>query len=135
MFKIIRREFYRLLHPKIVQPVRVGNRVIPDEMLSNIAAFVLFYILIFVVAGLLVSAMGVDILSAFTGAAATLGNTGPGLNKLGPLSNFGFLPAGAKLVYISCMLLGRLEIFTFIIFLVYPLSSLSRLVQAKKRLQ
>ncbi|HOC05891.1 MAG TPA: TrkH family potassium uptake protein [Bacillota bacterium] len=131
VLKFIRREFYRLLHPKIVRPVRVGNKVIPEEMLSNIAAFVFLYILIFVVAGLLVSAMGVDILSAFTGAAATLGNTGPGLNKLGPLSNFGFLPAGAKLVYILCMLLGRLEIFTFILFLVSPFTSLAQILKAK----
>lgn len=131
VFKIIRREFYRLLHPKIVRPVRVGNKVIPQEMLSNIAGFILLYILLFVVAGLVVSAMGVDVLSAFSGAAATLGNIGPGLNKLGPLSNYGILPVGAKVVYIFCMLLGRLELFTFIIFLIYPLTSLSRIMQRK----
>jgi trk system potassium uptake protein TrkH len=128
---VLRRDFSRLLHPSIVRPVRVGNKVIPEEMLSNIAAFVLIYIIIFVVAGLLVSAMGVDVLSAFTGAAATLGNTGPGLNRLGPLSNYAFLPAGAKLVYILCMLLGRLEIFTFILFLVLPLTSLAQGLKAK----
>lgn len=124
MLKFISREFYRLLHPKIVRPVRIGNKVIPDEMLSNVAGFILLYVLIFATAGLLVTAMGVDFLSAFTGSAASLGNVGPGLNLLGPLSNFGLLPTGAKVIYTLCMLLGRLELFTFILFLAHPFTTI-----------
>ena len=120
--KFIVREFHRQLHPKLVRPVRVGNKVIPEEMLDNIAGFTLLYFFIFLLAGLAVAAMGVDILSAFTGSAATLGNVGPGLNHLGPLNNFGTLPAGAKVVYTFCMLLGRLELFTLILFFTSPIS-------------
>jgi trk system potassium uptake protein TrkH len=132
VLKFISREFYRLLHPKIVRPVRIGNKVIPDEMLSNVAGFILLYLLIFTVSGLLVTAMGVDFLSAFTGSAAALGNVGPGLNLLGPLSNFGILPTGAKVVYILCMLLGRLELFTFILFLIHPISSLANIAKTRR---
>ena len=135
MLKFIGREFYRLIHPKIVRPVRMGNRVIPEEMLDSIAGFTLLYFLVFLLAGLAVSAMGVDLLSAFTGSAATLGNVGPGLNLLGPLGNFGFLPAGAKIVYILCMLLGRLELFTFILFLLYPFTGLSNLLKSRRQLR
>lgn len=132
MLKFITREFYRLLHPKIVRPVRVGNKVIPDEMLNNIAGFILLYMLVFVLSGLLVSAMGVDVRSAFTGSAASLGNVGPGLNLLGPLGNFGILPAGAKVVYIFCMLLGRLELFTFFLFLIYPFACFARKLKPRR---
>lgn len=122
--KFIIREFYRLLHPKIIKPVRIGAKVIPDEMLHNITGFILLYIIIFVGAGLLVSGMGVDIVSSFTGAAATLGNVGPGLGLFGPLSNYGMLPSAAKIIYITCMLLGRLELYTFLLFLLYPATSI-----------
>lgn len=131
LLKLINREFYRLLHPKIVRPVRLGKKVIPEEMLDNIAGFTLIYIIIFVIAGLLVAAMGVDITSAFTGSAATLGNVGPGLNLLGPMSNFSILPTGAKVVYTLCMLLGRLEIFTLILLVIYPFSTLIRAIRAR----
>lgn len=132
ILKLINREFYRLLHPKIVRPVRLGNKVIPEEMLDNIAGFTLLYIAIFVVAGLMVSAMGVDMVSAFTGSAATLGNVGPGLNLLGPMSNFSVIPAGAKVVYTLCMLLGRLEIFTLIILVIFPFSAAIRAIKARR---
>lgn len=125
MLKFIIREFYRLLHPKIIRPVRIGTKIIPDEMLTNITGFILLYFLIFVAAGLLVSAMGVDMVSAFTGSAATLGNVGPGLGLFGPLSNYGTLPSAAKIIYITCMLLGRLELFTFALFLAYPVLKLA----------
>lgn len=132
ILKLINREFYRLLHPRIVRPVRLGNKVIPEEMLDNIVGFTLLYIAIFVIAGLAVAAMGVDIVSAFTGSAATLGNVGPGLNLLGPMSNFGILPAGAKIVYTLCMLLGRLEIFTLLLLVIYPFSSLVKVIKARR---
>lgn len=132
LFKFITREFSRLLHPKIVRPVRVGSKVIPEEMLDNIAGFTLLYFLIFLLAGLAVAAMGVDLLSAFTGSAATLGNVGPGLNVLGPLGNYGVLPTGAKIIYTLCMLLGRLELFTLIIFLLYPFSRLADILKARR---
>lgn len=131
LLKFSSREFYRLLHPRLVRPVRVGSRVIPEEMLDNVAGFTLLYFLVFLLAGLLVTGFGVDVLSAFTGAAATLGNVGPGLNLLGPLGNFSPLPGAAKLVYILCMLLGRLELFTFILFLGYPFVRLGKLLKSK----
>jgi len=125
VLKIIIREFHRLLHPKIVKPIRVGTKVISEDMLHNITGFILLYLVIFVVAGLAVSALGVDIVSAFSGSAATLGNIGPGLGLLGPLNNYNVLPQTAKIIYTACMLLGRLEIFTFIMFLSMPIMNIA----------
>lgn len=133
MFKFIGREFYRLLHPKIVRPVRIGPKVISEEMLHNITGFILLYFLIFIGAGLAVSAMGVDVVSAFTGAAASIGNVGPGLELLGPLNNYGTLPWAAKIIYVTCMLLGRLELFTFALFLAHPFMNLVEKFKLRSR--
>jgi len=132
ILKFVIREFYRLLHPKIVRPIRVGNKVIPDEIVHNIAGFTLLYIIIFVIAGLAVSALGVDFVSAFTGSAATLGNVGPGLELVGPLENYGVLPQTAKIIYSICMLLGRLEIFTFMLFMAHPFMRLANKLKLRR---
>ena len=132
VLKLIAREFYRLLHPKMVRPIRIGAKLIPEEMLHGITAFIQLYFLIFAAAGLLVSVTGVDMVSAFSGAAATLGNVGPGLGQLGPLGNYLGLPAAAKVVYILCMLLGRLEVFSFALFLAWPVLAAVRKIKERR---
>jgi trk system potassium uptake protein TrkH len=66
----------------------------------------------------LLSGLGVDFTTAFSAVAATLGNIGPGFGMVGPVDNFAHIPYLGKWLLIWCMLLGRLEIFTVIIFLV-----------------
>ena len=73
----------------------------------------------FALATLAMTCLGADIVSAFSGVAATLGNVGPGLGSLGPMDNYSGLPALGKWVLSLCMLLGRLELYT-VIMLVFP---------------
>ena len=58
-----------------------------------------------------------DLATAFSATATTLGNVGPGLGAIGPTENFAHLPAVAKWILSLLMLLGRLEIFTVLVFL------------------
>lgn len=65
----------------------------------------------------MVSASGVDLLSASSGIVACMSTVGPGLEALGPLDNYAALPTFAKLVLCVVMLLGRLEFSTvFVLF-------------------
>lgn len=126
LLKIGLREFRRLLHPKVITPIRVGAKVIPEEMLHHIAGFFILYLALFLVGGLAVAAMDVDIVSSFSASAACIGNIGPGLELVGPLSNYNLLPGGAKLLLLLLMLLGRLEVYTYLLFLALPFARLTR---------
>jgi trk system potassium uptake protein TrkH len=70
---------------------------------------------IFALAGLIMSALGVDVLTAIASVAATIGNIGPGLGTVGPAENYAHIPIAGKWVLSLCMLLGRLEIYTVMI--------------------
>ncbi|MFQ5900004.1 MAG: TrkH family potassium uptake protein [Thermodesulfobacteriota bacterium] len=109
------RELRRLIHPHAVVPLKLNSRVVPSEAVMGVMGFTFLYLLIFVLSSLAMTFMGMDIISAISSVASTLGGVGPGLGKLGPLSNYGsILPLG-KGVLIMNMLLGRLEIYTILV--------------------
>ncbi|NMA94602.1 MAG: TrkH family potassium uptake protein [Clostridiales bacterium] len=112
--KLIKREINKLFHPRAVIPIKVNGRVMPDETIAGINSFIALYIIIFIISSLLVALEGVDLISASTSVAATLSNIGPGLEMVGPMRNFGDFSQITKLLFISLMLLGRLELFTMI---------------------
>ncbi|MDO9574321.1 MAG: TrkH family potassium uptake protein [Candidatus Contubernalis sp.] len=117
-YKVVFREIYRLIHPRAILPIRLGNKLISNEVVSNILAFVLLYTLIFILSSLAMTSMGIDMVSSFSAVAATLGNVGPGLNMVGPLNTYSFIPPAGKLLLSGLMLIGRLEIYTVMVLLI-----------------
>ncbi|MCL6638929.1 MAG: TrkH family potassium uptake protein [Firmicutes bacterium] len=115
MFKSAARQFLKLLHPQAVVPVRLGREVIPDEVVDNVHAFFFLYMLIFLASTLYIASLGLDLLSAASSVAATLGNIGPGLGLVGPAANYAALPPSGKVLLSFCMLTGRLEIYTVLV--------------------
>ena len=91
-----------------------------------ILGFLAIYIAFFLGASLLVTALGVDIVTGTTAVIATLNNIGPGLNLVGPAGNFAHLPPLAKLVLTFCMLAGRLELYTVVVLLTPDFWSMAR---------
>jgi trk system potassium uptake protein TrkH len=79
--------------------------------------FFVLYLGIFVISALIMAALGLDIISAFSSVAACIFNVGPGLGSVGPVQNYLQVPFLGKWVLIFCMLLGRLEIYTVIVLL------------------
>jgi trk system potassium uptake protein len=118
LLKKANREFQKILHPRAITAIHLGDKKISDEVVSNITSFFLLYIIIFVVATLIMAALGLDMISALSSVAATLGNVGPGLGLVGPAQNYAFIPPFGKIVLSLCMLLGRLEIYTVLILVV-----------------
>ncbi len=110
-------EIKRLLHPRAVIPVRIGRQLVTEEVIRSTIGFVLFYVTVFVVVSVILAALGLDIESAFSATAASIGNVGPAHGSVGPASNYAHLPDLGKLLLMFCMLLGRLEIFTVMVFL------------------
>ncbi len=111
-------EIKRLIHPQAVLPVRIDHRSVPQEIVNNIFSFFLLYLGVFVVSVILMSLMGLDLVSAFGSVAATLGNVGPGLGSIGPVDNYAHIPVAGKWLLSFLMLIGRLEIYPVIIFLI-----------------
>ena len=113
-------EFKRTLHSNAIIPVRYNNKTVAESIVYNIIGFFVLYMLLFIIGALVLAFMGLDFESAIGGAATSLGNVGPGLGSLNPLSNFNDLPALGKWWCGFLMLLGRLELFTvLILFLPY----------------
>ena len=108
-------ELKRLIHPRAIIPVRLNGKAVSSEIISNVQAFFIIYILIFVFGSILLSLMGVDFISSVGAVATCLGNTGPGIGSVGPIANFNHLPEMAKWLLSFLMLLGRLELFTVLI--------------------
>ncbi len=110
------RQVAKLIHPKAVIPVRLGRSIVPDELVENVQSFFFLYFILLILGILIITALGIDLISAISAVAACLGNIGPGFGIVGPASNYSTIPGAGKLVLTICMLMGRLEIYTILVF-------------------
>jgi trk system potassium uptake protein TrkH len=115
VLKTVFIEMLRMVHPTAFKNVYVDNEVVNHKVVRNIVRFFVLYLLIFVLGSVIMSSFGLDIVSAMSATAATLGNVGPGLGLVGAVESYAFLPAAAKMILSVLMLIGRLEIFTVIL--------------------
>jgi trk system potassium uptake protein TrkH len=105
-------ELRRTLHPRGLLPVKLGGRVVSDDVMRGVLVFFLFYLLVFAMCTMIVSALGADLVTALTASIACLGNIGPGFNAVGPMASFADLHPLSKIVLTSAMWIGRLEVLT-----------------------
>lgn len=117
-YRYMRRELFRVVHPKAVLPLRIGEQVIPERVVTEVLAFLTIYIFTFGISFLVLAGMGIPLVTGFSAAAASIGNVGPGLELIGPTASYGWMPDGAKIVLTATMLLGRLEFWTILVLLV-----------------
>lgn len=115
LFKSAARQVVKLLHPQAVVPVRLGREVIPEAVVDNVQTFFFLFLLIFASAAAYLAFLGLDLVTSISAVAATLGNVGPGLALVGPMTNYAALPDSGKLLLSLCMLVGRLEIYTVLV--------------------
>ncbi|MYB95659.1 TrkH family potassium uptake protein [Candidatus Poribacteria bacterium] len=108
-------EIKRLIFPHAVLPIRVNDRVVPPEVMTNVLGFFFFFIGIFAVVTCIMTTLGLDLVSAAGATIATMGNIGPGLGSVGPTDNYAHIHTTGKFVLSFCMLLGRLELYTVLI--------------------
>lgn len=110
-------EFKRTLHPNAIVPVRYNKRAISGDIVYNILAFFILYMLSFIIGALGFSFLGLDFESSIGVAASSLGNVGPALGDFSPVDNFSLMPTIGKWWCSFLMLIGRLELFTVLILL------------------
>jgi len=115
LFKQAGREFKKLLHPAVVNPMKIGARVIPNNIVLSVLGFIFLYFMSVVMLTFVLLLSGLDFISAFSAVIASINNVGPGLGVVGPASNYGVLSDFQTWVCTLAMLIGRLEIITLLI--------------------
>lgn len=109
-------EMRRTLHPRMVVVVKVDGLPVPDKIVGRIMAFFFLYMMVFIIFALLLSLGGISIVQALGLAAGCLTSTGASAALFG-LDSLGALPDWAKIVCSLLMILGRVEIFSFLVLL------------------
>ncbi|MDI9601223.1 MAG: TrkH family potassium uptake protein [Acidobacteriota bacterium] len=130
LFRYCHREVMRLLRPGLERPIRVGDAIVDSRRVSQIVGLMVLWVGVIVVGSVVLAFLlhGADnpsfdghhdshLVTVLTATVACVSNVGPGLSGAGPTQNYGWMPAGAKLLLSFCCLLGRLEIYSVIILL------------------
>ncbi|MBB3063939.1 TrkH family potassium uptake protein [Limibacillus halophilus] len=115
---VARRQLRSLYAPHAVVRMTYNGRPVPEDVPQSVLAFLAFFGLAFACVTLALTALGLDLVTAISGAAQAISNVGPGLGDIiGPSGNFSGLGDAEKMVLSGAMILGRLELFTLLVLL------------------
>jgi trk system potassium uptake protein TrkH len=117
-FVVIRHavhEIRRLIRPRLVQTLHMGEREIPRETTEAILGYFLLYFVALAVGALAMTALGLDLVSGATASVSAMNSIGPGLGTVGAVQNFSEVPDTGMYLLSFGMLLGRLEIYTVLV--------------------
>lgn len=109
-------EFKRLIHPNAVLPTRYNGQIVSTQVINNLLAFIIIYVLIALVSSVIFTATGLSFEDAFGTSVSALSNVGPSIGTVGT-GNFAAFSDVAKWLMSFLMLVGRLELFTVLIVL------------------
>jgi len=115
LVKSIIKEIFSTVHPNATRKVSIDGRPVEHEVVRGINAYMAAYVIIFAVSTLVICIDNLDLVTNFTAVTATLNNIGPGLSQVGPTCNFSIFSDFSTLVLTADMLIGRLEIFPFLV--------------------
>lgn len=115
VFKQGWREMLLLMHPRAVVPVKVGDHAIPNKVVFAVQGFIFLYFYSVMALSFILMLSGLDFISSFTAVIACINNAGPGLNQVGPATNYQIVTDFQAWVLSFTMLLGRLELFTLLV--------------------
>jgi len=117
IFKALFSEFKQIIHPHTIVSVFVDKTKQSDRVMRSITGFFILYMITILLVMLYIYVQGFDIMTAISGALATVGNIGPGFSQVGPAENFSFFSDVDKIVLSIAMIIGRLECYTVYILL------------------
>ncbi len=117
-FEGLRAYLFKMPRNHAVAPLRYGGAPLPEPVLYSVLSYFFLFFLTFAVTAILLSIIGLDPVTAWSGAGTAVANVGPGLGEIiGPAGNFQTLPNSAKWVLMTAMIVGRLEIITALVIL------------------
>ena len=118
LYAVTKMQVNKLLHPNGVFIPHYNGKPMPTDVPSSVMGFFFVYALGFTVLAMALSYVGLDFITAMSGAATSISNVGPGLGPtIGPAGNFQSLPDSAKWILSIGMFIGRLELFAILVML------------------
>ena len=118
LFRSAKTQIKKLTHPHGVFVTTFNNKIVGEDTFNSIMGFFFMYILTFIFSTILLSFFNLDFLTSLSAAASAISNVGPGLGSIiGPTGNYASIPNEAKWILAITMLIGRLELFTFLVLL------------------
>lgn len=128
------REIKRVRRPNGVYPIRLGTDPVSEDIVSSVLGYVMFYFVVAVTSIVAISMLGSDLATSAGSVVTTMGGVGPGLGEAGPASNFLVFDFAQRLLLMFLMLLGRLEIYPLILFML-PVSAAVRRSSKRGRMR
>jgi trk system potassium uptake protein TrkH len=116
-FKSLVRKIKKIQNPNAVFAVFLEKQKVDDDVIESSILYIIIYVIAVLITSTILTALNVDLLTAFSSSAAAMGNVGPGLSSVGALENYSHIPTLGKWLLSFTMILGRLEIYALIIFL------------------
>lgn len=115
LIKQSRLEMFKFIHPYAIRPLKIGDDVISNQIVTSVMGFIFLYFICIVILVFTLLLSGMDFISAFSAIIACFNNAGPGLDQVGPASNYSSLNDFQTYVCAFAMLLGRVQIFSIVI--------------------
>lgn len=116
VFKVLRNEFRKILHPNAVLPVKINGQTVSQQKLSTLLAFFAIFTFMVLISATIMIVAGIDNTNAITIALSCVSNVGPTLGtEIGPVMSWSILPDFIKWTLCPLMLMGRLEIMTVLV--------------------
>jgi len=112
--KAVGKQIKLIQHPRAIFLLKIGDKTIDEEIETHTMIFIILYLFIILVTTTLLTFLNVDLITAFSSSAASIGNVGPGFGDVSSMGNYSSLPSFGKFILTINMLLGRLEIFGII---------------------
>jgi len=109
------RELMSIIHPRAYLPVKLSGMRVENNIIFAVLAFMLIWGGSVVAMTMLLTASGLDVITAFSAVIVCICNTGPGLNQVGPATTYASLSDFQTWVCTVAMLIGRLELFTLFV--------------------
>lgn len=115
LFKFIKNEFYKMIHPSAVTTVRINGKGTSQSIVMKTLAFLFMYIIVIIGGGAVLSVMGMPLQDSLFCSLSAISNTGLGTDTTGFGGNYALVPDGAKWLLSFIMLVGRLELYTILL--------------------
>ena len=117
IWKIMKNEVKKIIHPNAVMNVKMDNSIITRDILSQTVMFVSFYMTLIAVSIIVISILEQNTTIGISGSIAAIGNIGPAFgNVIGPMGGYETLHPVSKMIILTDMLIGRLELIPFLAF-------------------
>lgn len=115
LFKTVRREINRLIHPRSVSAIKMEGKPLEDKTIWGVCIYFAIYMICMMIVFLLLSFDKGDMETHLSAAISCFNNVGPGFSGVGPMAGYGAYSPFSKLLLAFAMLFGRLEIFPMLI--------------------